>query len=88
MIFLGSALSCLILGIIGLFIFHTAMEAVIGIIIGCLYVIVDTQIIIFKAQSQIFQPFTDAINLYSDLIKVFVEIVKLLSSEKKESKKK
>lgn len=88
MIFLGSALSCLILAIIGLFIFKTAMEAVVGIIIGCLYVIIDTQMIIFRAQSQIFQPFTDAINLYSDLIKVFFEIIKLLSSEKKDSKKK
>ncbi len=59
------------------------LEAVIGLIIGCLYVIVDTQIIIHKTENGIFDVFTDAKELFVDLIKIFIEILKLVSKDNK-----
>ncbi len=87
MIFVASGVSALVLGIISFFVFKTALEAILGIVIGCLYVIIDTQVIIFKAQSGAFEPFVDATNLFTDLFKIFVEIVKLLSSNQDKKKK-
>ena len=52
--------------------------------IGCCYVIFDTQIIIFNSEAGNKEPFTDALNLFMDLFKIFIEIVKILSSKKKE----
>jgi FtsH-binding integral membrane protein len=90
MIFAASGACALVLGIIGFFVYKTALEAILGIIIGCLYVIIDTQIIIFKAQSGAFEPFIDATSLFTDLFKIFVEIVKLLvvNGDKKKKEKK
>jgi len=90
MIFIASGASCLFLGVLGFLFMKTSMEAILGIIIGCLYVIVDTQIIIFKTQSGLFEPLIDATNLFTDLIKIFIEIIKHLSKneeKKKEGKK-
>lgn len=90
MIFAASGATALVLGIVSFFAFKTALEAILGIMIGCLYVIIDTQVIIFKAQSGAFEPFVDATNLFTDLFKIFVEIVKLLAAneDKKKEKKK
>lgn len=62
-------------------------QALLGVVIGSLYVIVDTQLIIFKASSGVFEPFVDALNLFYDLFKIFIEIVKLLSSNNDKKKK-
>ena len=75
------------MGIISFFVFSAYYEAVLGLLIGCCYIIFDTQIIIFNVEAGRKQPFTDALNLFTDLFKVFMEIVKILS-EKKEKKNK
>lgn len=86
-IFLGSFIASIFLGLISLFVYRTYYEAVLGLLIGCCYIIFDTQIIIFNVESGKKDPFTDALNLFTDLFKVFMEIVKILS-DKKEKKKK
>jgi len=75
------------LGIVSLFVFKTYYEAVLGLIIGCCYVIFDTQIIIFNVEAGRKEPFTDALSLFTDLFKIFIEIFKILSENKKEKKK-
>ncbi len=87
MIFGASLISLLIVGIIGIFTFRSPAEAIIGIITGCLYVILDTQVIIFKAEAGAFEPFVDATNLFTDLFKIFIEIIKLLMSNSEKKKK-
>ena len=76
----------LFLSIVNIFVYSVMYEALIGILLGCLYVIVDTQIIIAKASSGVFEPFVDACNLFVDLFKIFIEILKMFS-EKEEKKK-
>ncbi len=87
MIFLSATVCCLVLAIIGIFVFSTALEAIFGVMIGCLYVIIDTQMIIFKAQHSVCEPFLDALNLFIDLFKIFIEITKLLIDDKKKKSK-
>jgi len=86
MIFAASGACALVLGIIGFFVYKTALGAILGIIIGCVYVIIDTQIIIFKAQSGAFEPFIDATGLFIDLFNIFVKILKLMAKKKKGKK--
>ena len=54
--------------------------------LGVLYVIIDTQIMIHKAENGVFDTFTDAKHLLFDLFKIMMEIMKILSKEKKEKK--
>jgi FtsH-binding integral membrane protein len=58
-----------------------------GLLIGCCYIIFDTQIIIFNAEAGRKEPFTDALNLFTDLFKIFMEITKILTADKKKKNK-
>ena len=84
-IFFGCIISSLILSIIGIFVVNSTFAALIGLVVGVLYIIVDTQLMINKAEQGIFEPYEDARHLYYNLLRVFLEIISLLS---KESKKK
>ena len=80
-------IAILVLSIISIFVFSLIVEAYIGLVIGVLYVIFDTQIIIHRTEQGIFDPFTDAKHLFLDLIKIFIKIVQILNANKKEKKK-
>ena len=62
------------------------LEAMIGVVIGCLYVIIDTQTIIHKTENGIFDVYRDAKMLFVDFVKIFIHILKILSENKKEKK--
>ena len=82
-IFFGSIIATLVLAVINIFVFSVFVEAVIGLFIGVLYVIVDTQMIIHRTESGIYDVFSDAKLLFLDLVRIFIEILKILSSKKK-----
>lgn len=86
-IFLGCVISSLVLSIISIFIINTTLAAFVGLIVGILYLIVDTQLMINKAENGIIEPFEDARHIYYDLLKIFIRIVVLLLQEKKEKRK-
>jgi FtsH-binding integral membrane protein len=76
-----------VLFIVSLFTYRGSfLEAVIGLAMGVLYIIIDTQIMIARAQHRK-DVFTDAKELFIDLAKIFFEIVKLLSKDEKKDKK-
>jgi FtsH-binding integral membrane protein len=85
-IYLGCAITALVLSIISIFIINTNLYAFIGILVGILYLIVDTQLMINKAENGMIEPFEDARQIYYDLLKIFVRIVVLLLKDKKEKK--
>lgn len=87
-IYLGSTILCLIIGIINIFIWNVMLEAMIGVVIGCLYVIIDTQTIIHKTENGIFDVYRDSKMLFVDFVKIFIHILKILSENKKEKKDK
>lgn len=89
-IYLGAAGLTLILGIISFFVFNVMMEAVLGLLIGCLYIIIDTQSIIRRTEQGQFEVVRDAKTLFVDFVKIFIEILKVLQENKKkdEDKKK
>jgi FtsH-binding integral membrane protein len=86
-IFVYSAISCLALSLINIFVWNLAVSSIIGLVIGILYVILDTQIIVQKTELGVYDTFTDAKQLLIDLFKIFIEIFKLLASEKKKKNK-
>lgn len=89
LILFGSLIVSLVLSLISIFMFSCTLKIIFGLIIGCLYVVVDTQIMIHNAENGRFDPYHDARQLFYDLIKIFTEILKLLSeNEKKKEKKK
>jgi hypothetical protein len=69
-----------------MFVFSYVFESLIALVISVLYVIVDTQLIIYRTENGLFDVFTDAKELLIDMFKIFVEIMKLLATEKKEKK--
>lgn len=83
-ILFGSFITIFILSLISLFVFSSALESLIALIMGCLYVIVDTQIIIHKTENGIYNVFTDAKELFLDFVKIFCEIMKVMSKKKKD----
>ena len=83
MIFFGCLISSLFFGILSVFTYNTDTLVLYGLLIGLLYVIIDTQIIIFKAENGTFEPYEDARHLFYDLVKIFIEILKLLSKKEK-----
>ena len=85
-IFFGCIITSLILSIVSFFIFNTTMYSIIGVIIGSLYIIVDTQLMINKAENGVFEPFEDARSLFYNLVKIFIRIIVLLSKDKKNKK--
>jgi FtsH-binding integral membrane protein len=82
-IFFGCIIGSLVLSIIGIFVVNTTFSAIIGLIIGVLYVVVDTQLMINKAEQGMIEPFEDARHLYYNLLRIFLEIIILLSKNKK-----
>ena len=78
----------IVLGIISIFVFNVMMEAVLGLIIGCLYVIVDTQTIIRRTEEGQFDVVRDAKMLFVDFVKIFIEILKILQENKKKDEEK
>ena len=85
-IYFGASILCLVIGIINIFIWNVMLEAMIGVVIGCLYVIIDTQTIIHKTENGIFDVYRDAKMLFVDFVKIFIHILKILSENKKEKK--
>ena len=85
-IFFGCIVTSLILSIATIFIYNTTLYSVIGLLIGSLYIIVDTQLMINKAESGMFEPFEDARHLFYNLVKIFIRIIVLLSKDKKSKK--
>ena len=73
----------LVLGLINLFVFSVLAEAIIGLVVGVLYVIIDTQMIIHRAENGVFEVFSDAKELFVDFVKIFLEVLKLFSNKKK-----
>lgn len=82
-IFIGCIISALLLSIISIFIINTTFYAFIGIIVGTLYLIVDTQLMINKAENGLIEPFEDARQIYYDLFNIFIKIASLLSKDRK-----
>lgn len=85
-IFYGCIISSFILSILSIFIINASLYSIFGLIIGVLFVIVDTQIMIQKAERGIFEPFDDARQLYHNLVQLFIKIVQILMKDKKEKK--
>jgi FtsH-binding integral membrane protein len=87
LIYLGCLIASLVLSLIGIFVFRGPSSAILGLIIGILYVVVDTQLMIKKFENGLTEPYEDARQLFYDLVRIFIEILKILgSSEKKEKK--
>ncbi len=85
-IFYGCIISSFILSIISIFRINASLYSIFGLIIGVLFVIVDTQIMIQKTERGIFEPFEDARQLYHNLVQLFIKIVQILLKDKKEKK--
>ena len=60
-----SLFNCIFFGIL-------MLELIIGVVMGSLYVIIDTQIMIAKTDSGRFDVWTDAKELFLDLFKLFI----------------
>eukprot|EP00340_Litonotus_pictus_P002711 CAMPEP_0170527622 /NCGR_PEP_ID=MMETSP0209-20121228/13083_1 /TAXON_ID=665100 ORGANISM="Litonotus pictus, Strain P1" /NCGR_SAMPLE_ID=MMETSP0209 /ASSEMBLY_ACC=CAM_ASM_000301 /LENGTH=226 /DNA_ID=CAMNT_0010818269 /DNA_START=32 /DNA_END=712 /DNA_ORIENTATION=+ len=86
MIYLGAIVSSLVLSIISIFLFRGPYEAIFGLLIAVLYVIIDTQLMIHKVENGVCEPYEDARHLFYDLVKLTIEIMKILgkNSKKKE----
>lgn len=87
-IYIGASLFGLVLSIINIFVFNVMLELVLGIVIACLYVIVDTQNIILKCAANSFNVFGDAKNLFVDFVKIMIDIFRLLNKIEEEREKK
>lgn len=84
MIYLGAIIGSLVLSIISIFMYKASFEAaIIGLVLGTLYVVIDTQLMIHKAENGVFEPYEDARQLFLDLVKLTIEIIKILGKEKK-----
>ena len=82
-IFAGAVVSSLVLGLVSLFLFRGSfVEAFVGLVLGILYVVIDTQIMIARSLVRK-DVFTDAKILFVDFVKIFIEILKLLNKEEK-----
>lgn len=87
-IYLGCIVASLILSIIGIFVTNSAFSSLLGLFIGVLYVIIDTQIMIFKAENGIYDAFEDARQIFVDLVRIAIHIMVLLSKDNDSKKKK
>lgn len=83
-IFFGALMTTIILSIITIFLAPGHVEAVLGLIIGCMYVLIDTQLMIHKAEGGILEPYEDARQLFYDFVKIFIELLKLLGKKKED----
>lgn len=87
MIYAGCAMTALVLSLLSIFFFTGGFRAVIGIIVGLLYLVIDTQRMVHKAENGLYEPYNDARHLFVDLVKLTLEISKLLMSQEKEKNK-
>lgn len=87
LIYLGCIVTSLILSLIGLFMFRGPSAALLGLVIGVLYVVADTQLMIKKFENGLVEPYEDARHLFFDLVKIFIEVLKLLAALDKKEKK-
>ena len=85
-IYLFSTVSSIVLSIFAVFFF--GYSAIIGVILGALYIITDTQNIIYRSKSSITDPVMDAKLLFIDLVKIFYKIYEYLQKKDKEKKSK
>jgi len=87
-IFFGSVVASLCLSLFSFFFISSIfLESLIGLAVGILYVVIDTQMIIYKTENGEYDTFGDAKELFLDFIKILFEIIKILSSLQKEKKK-
>ena len=88
-IYSGATILTLVLSIISFFIWNFMLEIIIGVIIGCLYIITDTQRIIYKSENNrknnVFQ---DAKLLFVDFAEIFFKILTYLLKKNEEEEKK
>ncbi len=68
------------MSIFSLFLSSDAFVAsIVGLAIGIMYVIIDTQMIIHKCEFGRFEVFKDAKELFIDFIRIMIEILSILS---------
>ena len=88
-IFFGSVIASLSLSLISFFFVSSIfVESLIGLAVGILYVVIDTQMIIYNTENGNYDTFGDAKELFIDFMKILFEIIKLIASSQKEDKKK
>ena len=68
--------------------FFLGPSAILGVILGILYVITDTQNIIYRTKSSACDAVRDAKLLFVDLVKIFYHIYEYLQKKDKDKKKK
>lgn len=85
-IYVFSAISSIVLGLFSFFFF--GYSAIISVILGALYIILDTQNIIYRSKSSNTDPVMDAKLLFVDLVKIFYKIYEYLQKKDKEKKNK
>lgn len=87
-IYFGCIVASLILSIIGIFVTNAVFSSLLGLILGVIYVIIDTQIMIFKAENGIYDAYEDARQIFVDLARIAIHIMVLLSKDSENKKKK
>ena len=88
-VYFFSAISSLILGIISIFIFGGMAQIIVGVILSLLYIICDTQSIIYRNKNgSNSEPITDAKVLFVDMAKLFFKLLEYFNKKEKEDKKK
>ena len=81
-----ATISSLILSLISLFFFGGS--AILGVILGLLYVVTDTQSMIYRSKNYSSDAVTDAKLLFVDLVKIFYKLYEYMQKKDKEKKKK
>ena len=81
-----ATLSSLILSLITFFFFGGS--AILGVILGMLYVVTDTQSMIYRAKNNRSDAITDAKFLFVDLVKIFYKLYEYMQKKDKEKKQK
>ena len=81
-----ATISSLILSLISLFFFGGS--AILGVIWGLLYVVTDTQSMIYRSKNYSSDAVTDAKLLFVDLVKIFYKLYEYMQKKDKEKKKK
>ena len=80
-----ATISSLVLSIFSIFFFGGS--AIVGVILGLLYVVTDTQSIIYRSKNYESDAVTDAKFLFVDLVKIFYKLYEYMQKKDKEKKK-
>ena len=84
-IYSGATLLAFVLSIISFFIWNVMFEIIVGVIIACLYIIIDSQRIIFNCENNNNNNvFHDAKMLFVDFAQIFFKILMYLLKKKEE----